>query len=44
MRRFAIDGKARDFYGAITVPWSSALARDLSAANKFDRLGLALGR
>jgi hypothetical protein len=41
---FAIDGKAQDFHGAVTVPSPSALARYLSTANKFDRLGFARGR
>src|SRR6516162_6934084 len=45
MRRFAVDGEARDFHRAVTIfPWPSALARYLCAADKFDRLYFARGR
>jgi hypothetical protein len=45
MRHFTVDGEARNFHWAVTVfPWSSALARYLSAADKFNRLCFAGGR
>ena len=45
MRRFAVDGKTRDFYRALmTGPRFGGLARYFSTADKFDPLGLALDR
>jgi hypothetical protein len=34
MRRFAVDRKARDLHGAVTVPWSSALGQYFSTADE----------
>jgi hypothetical protein len=45
MRRFTVDGEARDFHWAFTLfPWASALARYLCATDKFNRLYFARGR